>query len=92
SASAWLPLIYETTVMGLTLYRTLPFVWQEPAAVIMNRLLREGLLYYAVIFSVTLTLTIMIPVAPQATKNITAQLELLLTVTMMSRITLDLKR
>ncbi|KAJ3515784.1 hypothetical protein NLJ89_g1548 [Agrocybe chaxingu] len=44
------------------------------------------------IFAVTAVLTIMIIAAPPGLKNITAQLELLLTVAMMSRITLNLKK
>jgi len=46
----------------------------------------------SVIFSITLTLAIMIPVAQSGIQNITAQLELLLTVAMMSRVTIDLKK
>jgi hypothetical protein len=49
-------------------------------------------MYYSVICSITLVLTIMIVSAPPGLKNITAQMELLLTVAMMSRITLSLKK
>ncbi|KAI0060354.1 hypothetical protein BV25DRAFT_1917716 [Artomyces pyxidatus] len=91
ASSAWLPLLYDTVVVALTLYRTVRAVWSKTAGQIFRVLLREGLLYYSVIFSVTLVLTIMIVAAPPGIKNITAQLELCLTVTMMSRITLHLK-
>ncbi|KAF9468655.1 hypothetical protein BDZ94DRAFT_1245925 [Collybia nuda] len=92
SSSAWLPLLYDTVIVGLTLYRTLPSIRNQNASFVMRRLLEDGLIYYSAIFAVTLVLTIMIIAAPPGLKNIVAQLELLLTVAMMSRITLNLKR
>ncbi|KAJ3732325.1 hypothetical protein DFJ43DRAFT_1039447 [Lentinula guzmanii] len=74
SSSAWLPLLYDTVVLILTLRATIP------------SLLKDGLMYYGVIFAVTLVLTVMIIVAGSGLKNITAHI----TVTMMSRITLNL--
>jgi len=92
SASAWLPLLYDTIVLVFTFYRTVMTRRMKAfGPSIMDVLLHEGLLYYSVICSITFTLTIMIKVAPPNLQNITAQLELLLTVAMMSRITLDLK-
>ncbi|KAF8879497.1 hypothetical protein BD779DRAFT_1803360 [Infundibulicybe gibba] len=90
--SAWFPLLYDTIIFGLTLYRTLPPIWREEAGYILKRLLEDGLLYYSVIFSITLVLTIMIIAAPPGTKNICAQMEQLITVAMMSRITLNLRK
>ncbi|KAI0049405.1 hypothetical protein FA95DRAFT_1677530 [Auriscalpium vulgare] len=92
AASAWLPLLYDTVVVALTLYRTAGAVWTKTAGQIVRVLLQEGLLYYSVICSVTLVLTIMILGAPQGLRNVTAQLELCLTITMSARITLHLKR
>ncbi|TFK38994.1 hypothetical protein BDQ12DRAFT_650639 [Crucibulum laeve] len=92
SSSAWIPLLYDTIIFGLTLYRTVPPIRREEASYIIKRLLEDGLLYYSVIFSVTLVLTIMILSAPSGTKNIAAQTEQLITVAMMSRITLNLKK
>jgi hypothetical protein len=91
SASAWLPLIYDTYIFGLTLNRTLPSIRNKEAGNIVRTLFADGLLYYSVICTINLILTIMIVRAHQGVKNIAAQLELLLTVTMMSRITLNLK-
>jgi hypothetical protein len=91
SASAWLPLIYDTYIFGLTLNRTLPSIRNKEAGRIVRTLFADGLLYYSVICTINLILTIMIVRAHQGVKNIAAQLELLLTVTMMSRITLNLK-
>jgi len=94
SASAWLPLLYDTIVMFLTFYKV--FQSRTPSGRIYSQILQtvlaEGIAYYSMIFSVNLALTIMIPTAPSSIQNITAQLSLLLTVAMMSRITLDLKK
>jgi len=92
SASAWVPPLYDTIIFGLTLYRTVPPIRREEASYIIKRLLEDGLLYYSVIFSVTFVLTFMIVAAPPGTKNIAAQTEQLITVAMMSRITLNLKK
>jgi hypothetical protein len=92
SASAWLPLIYDTYVFGLTLNRTLPAIRNKEPSHIIRTLFADGLLYYSVICTVNLVLTIMIIRAREGLKNIAAQLELILTVTMMSRITLNLKK
>jgi len=97
SSSAWLPLLYDTIVLLLTMYRTLEIraaaksrsVWKPRTLTV---LLNEGLAYYGVICAVTLVLTIMINTANPDLQNIAAQLELLLSVAMMSRITLDLKK
>ncbi|KAI0265576.1 hypothetical protein BC834DRAFT_969965 [Gloeopeniophorella convolvens] len=92
SASAWLPLLYDTVVVALTLARTVGSIWSHTAGQIVRVLLREGLLYYSAICTITLLLTIMILAADQSVRNVAAQVELCLTVTMMSRITLHLKR
>ncbi|KAJ7243750.1 hypothetical protein C8J57DRAFT_1365760 [Mycena rebaudengoi] len=88
SSSAWLPLLYDSVILILTLKKTIPSVRHRHASYMMKRLFQDGLLYYTAIFSVTLVLTIMIVSAPPGLKNIAAQI----TVTMMSRITLNLKR
>ncbi|EKM49745.1 uncharacterized protein PHACADRAFT_188785 [Phanerochaete carnosa HHB-10118-sp] len=92
SASAWMPLAYDTIVLALTLKRTLGPVRNKTAGKIAKVLLRDGILYYSVIFAVNLVLTLMIATAPPGLQNITAQLEYLLTVTMISRITLHLRK
>ncbi|KAF8065009.1 hypothetical protein FPV67DRAFT_164591 [Lyophyllum atratum] len=92
AASAWMPLLYDTIILGLTLCKTLPAYRSKNMSFIMRRILEDGLIYYTVIFAITLILTFMIIAAPPGVKNITAQTEQLLTVTMMSRITLNLKK
>ncbi|KAJ7213655.1 hypothetical protein B0H12DRAFT_1155862 [Mycena haematopus] len=102
SSSAWLPLLYDSCVLILTLLKTVPATVKgrrvppnrnrRDGSNILKRLFRDGLIYYSAIFAVNAVLTIMIISAPPGLKNIAAQLELLVTVTMMSRITLNLKK
>ncbi|KAI0667601.1 hypothetical protein C8Q78DRAFT_981412, partial [Trametes maxima] len=92
SASAWLPLLYDTVVLIFTVRRTYGGIKNPTAGRIMRILLKEGILYYSVIFSITLILTLMIVFAADGLKNLTAQTEYLMTVAMMSRITLHLKK
>jgi len=93
SLSAWIPLLYDTIVFGLTLYRTIPpRMRREETGYIMKRMLADGILYYSVIFSVTLILAIMMMTTPPGIKNIAAQTEQLISVAMMSRITLNLRK
>ncbi|KAJ3801995.1 hypothetical protein GGU11DRAFT_805601 [Lentinula aff. detonsa] len=78
SSSAWLPLLYDTVVLILTLRATIPSVRNAQGSTtiyIMKQLLKDGLMYYGVIFAVTLVLTVMIIDAGSGLKNITAQLE-----------------
>ncbi|GLB38201.1 putative expressed protein [Lyophyllum shimeji] len=92
TAAAWLPFLFDTAVLGLILHRTIPSIRDKHLSYIMKRLLADGVVYYSAIFSVALLLTLMIIAAPPGLKNICVQLELTLTVTMMSRITLNLKK
>ncbi|KAJ3773635.1 hypothetical protein FB446DRAFT_731925 [Lentinula raphanica] len=81
SASAWIPLLYDTVIFSLTLHATIPSVRnaQGSAAIyIMKQLLKDGLIYYSVICAVNLALTAMIVAAQPGLKNVLAQLELLL--------------
>ncbi|KAF8210837.1 hypothetical protein K438DRAFT_2011339 [Mycena galopus ATCC 62051] len=99
SSSAWMPLIYDSCVLILTLIKTVPATVKgqrvpptnrRDGSNIMKRLFQDGLIYYSAIFAVNATIEIIF--APPGLKNITAQLELLIPVTMMSRITLNLKK
>ncbi|KAJ7714567.1 hypothetical protein B0H14DRAFT_3015114 [Mycena olivaceomarginata] len=95
---AWLPLLYESLVLILTLIKTVPVIVQSRRAPqclngsnIMKQLFQDGLIYYSAIFAVDGGLTIMFISAPPGLKNIISQLQLVY-VTMMSRITLNLKK
>ncbi|KAJ7321071.1 hypothetical protein DFH08DRAFT_970357 [Mycena albidolilacea] len=88
SSSAWLPLLYDSGVLILTLIKTIPATVKgrrvpnrnrRDGSNIMKRLFQDGLIYYSAIFAVNAVLTIMIISAPPGLKNITAQLELLVT-------------
>ncbi|KAI0720555.1 hypothetical protein C8T65DRAFT_293211 [Cerioporus squamosus] len=92
AASAWLPLLYDTIVLALTVRRTYTQIRYPNVSRTMRILLKEGVFYYSVIFCITLVLTLMIVLAPAGLKNVMAQTEYLMTVAMMSRITLHLKK
>ncbi|KAG1751053.1 hypothetical protein EDB19DRAFT_1824801 [Suillus lakei] len=92
SAWAWVPLCYDTVVFALTLNRTLPSIKNKEAGHIVRTLFTNGVLFYSVMCTINLIFTIMVARAPQGLKNITGQLELILTVAMMSRITLSLMK
>jgi len=92
SATAWTPLIYDTTVVILIVLRTQYIVRAKIAGKVVTVLIRDGLLYFSVIVVVNLVLAVMIVRAADGIKNICAQFQLLMTVTMMSRITLNLRK
>jgi len=94
NASAWFPLLYDTVVFVLTTIRVLPGTRLHAVSMseINKRLFEGGIMYYCTIFAVAFALTIMIPTAPPGIRNIGGQLHLLITVTMVSRITLSLKQ
>ena len=46
SSTAWLPLLYDTVIVSLTLYRTASSVYTEPTSFMRRVLFQEGLLYY----------------------------------------------
>ncbi|EJD42823.1 hypothetical protein AURDEDRAFT_168067 [Auricularia subglabra TFB-10046 SS5] len=97
TASAWLPVIYDTAVFILTVYKTANILRRSHrhavhGSWIARTLLRDGALYYLAIVASNVPLIIMIVAAPDPIKNIAAQLEAFVTVTMMSRITLSLRR
>ncbi|KAF8489637.1 hypothetical protein F5888DRAFT_1910259 [Russula emetica] len=119
SSTAWLPLVFDTTVMFLTMYRTARSAYSRTTSDTFRVLFREGLLYYSIICTVTLVLTIMINTAAPSIRNVGSQyacfhrhllvrsasncrtlglrrcalrLHLCLTVALMSRITLHLRR
>jgi len=91
-SASLIPLLYDTVVLVLVLYRTLPSIRDRNVAYMMRRFLEDGLAYYTAIFAVSLVLAIMVVVAPPAIKNITGQLHVILSVAMMSRITINMQR
>ncbi|KAG7088746.1 hypothetical protein E1B28_012714 [Marasmius oreades] len=93
ASTAWLPLIYDTTVFLLTLYRTLPFVRNASLSrELMKQLLEDGIIYYGVILAVALALTIMMIAAADGLRNVAAQLQLLLSVNHYNTIAVAMRR
>jgi len=94
SATAWAPLCFDTAVIILVILRTQSIVRAKIASQskVVTLLIRDGAMYFSVILAVNLVLAIMIVSSRDGLKNICAQLQLLLTVTMMSRITLNLRK
>ncbi|KIJ34936.1 hypothetical protein M422DRAFT_262901 [Sphaerobolus stellatus SS14] len=96
SSTAWSPLLLDTAVIVFVVWRTHNILKtklnRQSTSNIVNVLIRDGIMYYTVIFAVNLILAIMIVSSPNGIKNLCAQLQLLLTVTMMSRITLNLRK
>ncbi|OJA21006.1 hypothetical protein AZE42_02340 [Rhizopogon vesiculosus] len=95
---AWIPLAYDTVIFVMTVWRTLPSNRNRGIGRILPTLLSDGTLYYIVICSVNLILTVMIVRAPSALKGVSAQLAFFsifairLTVVMTSRVTLNLRK
>ncbi|KAH8109770.1 hypothetical protein DFH11DRAFT_902663 [Phellopilus nigrolimitatus] len=92
SLSAAAPLIFDTAVIVLILFKTAGARRNCMSSMLLKTLMSDGVLYYSVVFTANLALTIMIVVAPPGLKNILGQYAQLITVTMMSRITLHLRK
>jgi len=92
SAVIWLMVAFDSFVIGAILARTLPFMPHKNVHTIARALTLDGLMYYIVVLTVNILHCIMIIKAPNGLKNTFGQLKLHLTVTMMSRITLNLPK
>ncbi|THV03843.1 hypothetical protein K435DRAFT_962187 [Dendrothele bispora CBS 962.96] len=94
SSTAWIPLMYDSVVLALTIYKTFPRLHKgqllDPPY-IMRKMLEGGILYYRQVCFLNWSHNALRLKAPDELKNICAQLELLITVMMMSRITLNLR-
>lgn len=47
SSSAWLPLLYDSVILLLTLLKTAPLAGKDKGTYMMKRLLEDGLIYYS---------------------------------------------
>ncbi|EIW77026.1 hypothetical protein CONPUDRAFT_168058 [Coniophora puteana RWD-64-598 SS2] len=92
TAALWFGIVYETVVVSLIVARTLPFHPARNGKTIARALLTDGLLYYGVITSVNVASIVMMSSTPDGVRNVFGQLQLTLTVAMMSRITLSLPK
>ncbi|KAH7102033.1 hypothetical protein BKA62DRAFT_152429 [Auriculariales sp. MPI-PUGE-AT-0066] len=96
TASAWFPIVYDSVVFALTLYKTFSSLRRRRnrpthGDFIMWMLLRDGALYFLIILMSNIPLVIMIASAPPGIRNIAAQWAFLITVMIMCRITLSLR-
>ncbi|KAG2340671.1 hypothetical protein BDR05DRAFT_498483 [Suillus weaverae] len=74
AARAWMPLTYDSTIFAMTLWRTLPIVKNKGAGRILLKLLSDGTLYYTIICSANLVLTVIIVRGPPGQNFVAAQL------------------
>ncbi|PAV16794.1 hypothetical protein PNOK_0685800 [Pyrrhoderma noxium] len=88
-----LPLVFDTTVLILTLHKTKAVLRTcKTSNAIVQTLQNDGILYYSILFAANFTLTFMLIFAPPGLKNILQQFVQLATTTIISRITLHLKK
>ncbi|KAF5380188.1 hypothetical protein D9615_006187 [Tricholomella constricta] len=92
AASLWVtPLITNTVMFGLTLYRTRGYFVQSGLAPTLQIFLRDGVMYFLVIFVANLLNTLIYFLAPDDLKAIGASFSQLITSTMVSRLVLNLR-
>ncbi|KAF8056638.1 hypothetical protein FPV67DRAFT_1729865 [Lyophyllum atratum] len=90
--SLWVaPLITNTLMFGLTLYRTRGYLMQSGFAPTLHIFLRDGIIYFLVIFMANLTNTVIYFLAPPDLKAMGASFSQLITSTMVSRLVLNLR-
>jgi len=98
-------LLFDTSILTLVVFRTVTFEDllrrlgrksspTQCAFLDLTRktMLQESVIYYCVIFTVNLSLTIMIATSAPGIRNVLGQFSELITATMMSRITLHLRK
>lgn len=71
SLSAWLPLLYDTVVVLCVLYKCLPQK-KTSKSHILDTLIKDGIVYYGVLFSVNFVLGVMIIAAPVSLLSLSA--------------------
>jgi len=79
SALAWTPLIYDTAVLTFIVLRTRKINHMKVMSQsnLVTVLIRDGIVYYSVIFTINLVLAVMIVQAPDGVKNVCSQLQLM---------------
>jgi hypothetical protein len=53
SSSAWLPLLYDTVIVTLTVIRLYPSIRNQHPSFVVRRLFEDGLLYYGYAYHTT---------------------------------------
>ncbi|KLO09381.1 hypothetical protein SCHPADRAFT_943676 [Schizopora paradoxa] len=92
AASSAAPLMFDSCIVILTLCRTLRAVRSHLASKLVKTLFEDGVLYFGSIFATNLALTIMIVKSPPGLKNILGQFAEVITVTMISRLCIHLRK
>lgn len=86
------PLIFDTLIFAFTLWKTLWFVREHGSdASLFVVFLRDGVVYYAVIFVCYLTTILIYVLAPPALKDLNAGFSVVLTLVMTERLLLHLR-
>ncbi|KAN0136075.1 hypothetical protein V8E53_005935 [Lactarius tabidus] len=88
-STAWgILLVFDVTVFGLTLYKATKVGYNIP---LIQRLVRDGSLYFVVLFFVNLANILTLQLAPTLLKNSATPLTNVLSVTLISRLMLRLR-
>ncbi|QRV77946.1 hypothetical protein RhiJN_05961 [Ceratobasidium sp. AG-Ba] len=92
-AALWLaPLAMDTVITGLTIFKTMQYLRQRHGQVrLIHVILRDGLLYFAVILVANLLNCVIYYVAPPDLKVIGASFSQIITIIMISRLQLNLR-
>ncbi|KAF9066425.1 hypothetical protein BDP27DRAFT_1423811 [Rhodocollybia butyracea] len=68
-----MPLVYDTVAFSLTLYRTLPSLFNHEVSWILRKLLENGVIYFSVIVTINVILVVVVLTGPIGIKSIAAQ-------------------
>ncbi|QRV92753.1 hypothetical protein RhiJN_20771 [Ceratobasidium sp. AG-Ba] len=92
-AALWLaPLAMDTVITGLTIFKTMQYLRQRHGQVrLIHVILRDGILYFAVILVANLLNCVIYYVAPSDLKVIGASFSHIITIIMISRLQLNLR-
>ncbi|KZT36228.1 hypothetical protein SISSUDRAFT_1050162 [Sistotremastrum suecicum HHB10207 ss-3] len=87
----WTETLFDVSVFTLTMLRTIKWSRADRQGTLLQRIVRDGALYFAVIFTTNLVWVLMIMFAPPGLKYINGMPTLALVSIMMNRITMDLR-
>ncbi|CAA7261274.1 unnamed protein product [Cyclocybe aegerita] len=85
------PLVTDTCIFALTLWRTRKYISRSGAAPTLHLFVRDGVLYFLVIFMANLLNTLLFFLAPEGLRAIGASFSQLITALMVSRLVLNLR-
>ncbi|KAF8532566.1 hypothetical protein JB92DRAFT_602234 [Gautieria morchelliformis] len=92
-AALWVaPLVTDACIFVLTIWRTVRYKRKHGRMTTMDIILRDGIMYFFVIFSANLMNSLIYFLAPEDLKAVGASFSQLLTATMISRLQLNLRQ